>query len=494
MATLLLASRNLKLEYKIKKLKIENIIDVCIIIGALIFYCFSLQNGVGGRILVGNAIKFQYVGWIPGVPHAPGFPLYTMISWLWLHLPLPVSVAWQSNLLSAVFASFSLVFFRRGLSKIGVGVLAAVITTIGLALSGCFWMRATEAGPLALSFFLATTLFLFIIKWLKNHESKNLYLTFLVLFLIAGNALSFQWLVPLILLFLIFENPKKWGLAKTWVALLVALFIGLSLFVYIYIRSNQQISNLEFIQYNASPKNVFYFALGEQFWPNYFFANWKIIFEKRLPELFIFLINQFNYIGFLFILIGALAVWKLFRKIALLGVLTASVAVASVIHLYSPILKFQYWIFYLIAAYSCGIGLDFLCKRPLLANIKIYLIIIYLITIFSYAYSNNRHLFNKANKFDVEQLLMAFPLGKKSVCIVDDLYTWQQVLRYYETTNPFIKKRKIKLSDTIKSDLKSYNLFFLDSVKSKLDLYGISYLPLCTNENKVLYLIGVNSN
>ena len=480
----------LEIEIKNQNLKIKNIIDVCLIIAALIFYCLSLQNGVGGRILVGDAIKFQYIGWIPGVPHAPGFPLYTMISWLWSHFPIPVSVAWKMNLLSAVFASFSLFFFRKGLSKIGVSFAVAVVTTIGLALSQCFWMRATEAGPVALSFFLATALFLCIINWLKNHESKYLYLTFLFLFLLAGNSLAFQWLVPFILLFLIIENPKEWLLAKTWLAFLIALFIGVAVFVFIYIRTNLPIFNLEFIQYNASAKDVFYFALGEQFWTNYFFANSKIIFEKRLPELFGFLINQFNYIGIFFIFIGAISIWKKVWKIAAFGFLCAIVSVAAVVHLYSPILKFQYWIFYLIAAYSCGVGLDFLCKIRPLVKIKVFLIIIYLTTIFSYAYSNNRHLFNRTNKFDVEELLMAFPLGKKSVCVVDDLYTWQEVLRYYETTNPFIKKRKIKLSDTVKSDSKSYNLFFLDSVKSNLDIYGISYFPLCTNENKVLYLLG----
>ncbi len=484
----------LEIEIKNKKLKIENIIDVGLIIVALIFYCLSLHNGVGGRILVGNAIKFQYIGWIPGIPHAPGFPLYTMISWLWTHLPIPVSVAWKMNLLSAVFASFSLLFFRRGLCKIGASFFVAVVTTIGLALSGCFWMRATEAGPIALSLFLGTALFLCIINWLKNHKPKYLYLTFLFLFLLAGNSLVFQWIVPVILLFLIIENPKKWLLAKTWIAFLIALFIGFGVFVYIFIRSHQSPPNLEFIRHNASAKNVFYFAIGEQFWSNYFFANSKIIFEKRLPELFGFLTNQFNYIGILFIFIGSLTIWKKSWKIAALGFLCATVSIASVIHLYTPILKFQYWIFYLIAAYSCGIGLDFLCKIQQLAKIKNFLIIIYLTTIFSYAYTNSRYLFNRTNKFDVEELFMAFPLGQKSVFVVDNVYIWQEVLRYYETTNPFIKKRKIKLSDTIKSDSKSYNLFFLDTVKSNLDIYGISYFPLCTNENKVLYLMGVNSN
>jgi len=482
----------LKLEFEIKnqKLKIQNIIDVCLIIGALIFYCLSLHNGVGGRILVGDAIKFQYIGWIPGVPHAPGFPFYTMVLWAWVHLPIPLSVAWKSNLLSAVLASFSLVFFRKGLCKIGVAIPVAIVTTIGLALSECFWMRATEAGPVALSFFLTTLLFLFIINWLRNREPKFLYLTLLNLFLLAGNSLSFQWLFPFILLFLIIENPKSWLRTKTWAAVLVSAFIGFGVFAYIFIRTGQPTLNLEFIRHHASAKNVFYFALGEQFWPNYFFANSKIIFEKRLPELFGFLINQFNYIGILFILVGSLAVWKRFRKIAVLGFLCATVSVAAVIHLYTPIIKFQYWMFYLIAAYSCGIGLDFLCKIRPLVKIKVFLIIIYLITIFYYTYTNKSQLFNRTNKYDVEELFMAFPLGKKSVCVVDDIYTWQEVLRYYETTNPFIKKRKIKLSDTIKSDSKSYQLFFLDSVKSNLDIYGISYFPLCTNENKVLYLLG----
>ena len=456
-------------------------------IGALIFYCLSLHNGVGGRILTGDAVKFQYIGWIPGVPHSPGFPLYTMISWLWSHLPIPVSVAWKTNLLSAVFASFSLVFFRRALNKIGVSLAVAIVTAVGLALSECFWMRATEAGPVAFSYLLGTALFLFIINWLKNREPKYLYLTFLSLFLLAGNSLAFQWLAPVILLFLILEKPGIWARAKTWAAFGGAALVGGGVFAYIYLRTHQSVPNLEFIPYKASVKNVFYFALGEQFWPNYFFADTKIIFGIRLPDLLIDLARQFHFTGLIFIFTGVFAIWKKSLRLAILGFVCAAVSVFAVIHLYSPVLKCQYWIFYLIAAYGCGVGLDFLCKTG--KNVKLALLSLYLISVFLFAYIENLGLFFKDNNYNVEELLMAFP--PKGICLVDDIYTWQEVLRYYETTNPFIKQRKIKLSDTINSDSKIHHLFFLDSVKSNLDIYGISYFPLCTNENKVLYLIGV---
>jgi len=470
-----------------ENLKKQKLTDVLIFICALIFYYFSLHNGVGGRILTGNAIKFQYTGWIPGIPHSPGFPLYTMISWLWSHLPIPVSVAWKTNFLSAVFSSLSLVFFRRGLQKIGVSFVVAVVTVIGLALSESFWMRATEAGPVALSFFLCTALFLCIINWLKNHEPLYLYSAFFILFLLAGNDLTFQWLAPVIILFLIIEKPGIWARAKTWVAFAFAVLLGAGVFGYIYARSHQSLPNLEFIRHNASVKNIFYFALGEQFWPNYFFADQNIIFGIRIPDLWIDLAKQFHFTGLIFIVTGAFAVWKKSIRIALFGFICAAISVVAVIHLYSPILKFQYWIFFLIAAYSCGVGLDFLCKAG--SFVKVLLISMYLLSVFSYAYVHNRQLFNKYNKYDVEELLMAFP-QKKGVCVVDDIYTWQEVLRYYETTNPFIKKRKIKLSDSIESGSKNHHLFFLDTVKSNLDIYGIAYLPVCTNENKVLYLLG----
>lgn len=66
-------------------------------LGAFAIYTFTLLPGVpptdGGELIL--------AAWLPGVAHAPGFPLYSMVGWLGAHMLPAGSVAWRLNLLSA---------------------------------------------------------------------------------------------------------------------------------------------------------------------------------------------------------------------------------------------------------------------------------------------------------------------------------------------------------------------------------------------------------
>ncbi len=60
-------------------------------------YAFTLTPGVPPT----DSGELALAAWLPGVAHAPGFPLYVLIGWLWTHL-LPFGrVIWRLNLLSA---------------------------------------------------------------------------------------------------------------------------------------------------------------------------------------------------------------------------------------------------------------------------------------------------------------------------------------------------------------------------------------------------------
>ncbi|MCB0170662.1 MAG: DUF2723 domain-containing protein, partial [Anaerolineae bacterium] len=56
-------------------------------------------------VLEADAGEFQFVPWLPGIAHPPGYPLYTLLGWLWLHVLPFGEVAWRMNLLSALIAA-----------------------------------------------------------------------------------------------------------------------------------------------------------------------------------------------------------------------------------------------------------------------------------------------------------------------------------------------------------------------------------------------------
>ena len=67
-------------------------------VAASVLYALTLTPGVPPT----DSGELALAAWIAGVPHAPGFPTYTIIGWLWSHM-LPFGrVIWRLNLLSAL--------------------------------------------------------------------------------------------------------------------------------------------------------------------------------------------------------------------------------------------------------------------------------------------------------------------------------------------------------------------------------------------------------
>ena len=106
-------------------------------------------------ILPADSGEFQRVATMAGVAHPPGYPLYTMLGWLFTRLPLGGTPAWRVNLFSAVTAALTLALVfstGRRLSGSAWGGLAAALT---LGTATTFWATATKASIRPLTAFFA---------------------------------------------------------------------------------------------------------------------------------------------------------------------------------------------------------------------------------------------------------------------------------------------------------------------------------------------------
>ena len=62
----------------------------------------AVRATLAPTVLAGDGGEFQFVPYLLGVAHPTGYPLYTLLGWLWSHL-LPVGdVAYRMNLFSAL--------------------------------------------------------------------------------------------------------------------------------------------------------------------------------------------------------------------------------------------------------------------------------------------------------------------------------------------------------------------------------------------------------
>src|SRR6186997_668186 len=71
---------------------------------ACILYIATLQPDLGGPE---DTPKFQFLGYVFGTAHPPGYPLYSMLSGLFVHLVRIGPVAYRANLFSAAMAALA---------------------------------------------------------------------------------------------------------------------------------------------------------------------------------------------------------------------------------------------------------------------------------------------------------------------------------------------------------------------------------------------------
>ena len=69
-----------------------------------VIYFLGISHGVYG----GDAGDITLANWFGGVAHPPGYPLNTMIGYIFTHLPFGDTVSYRSNLMSAVLQAMSI--------------------------------------------------------------------------------------------------------------------------------------------------------------------------------------------------------------------------------------------------------------------------------------------------------------------------------------------------------------------------------------------------
>ena len=84
------------------------------------------------------------MAWKLGIAHPPGYPLYTMVGWLFSRFF--ASPAFALNLLSAILAAITLVIISRTVRALTGSIIAGLLAASLLGVSTTFWAQATTAN------------------------------------------------------------------------------------------------------------------------------------------------------------------------------------------------------------------------------------------------------------------------------------------------------------------------------------------------------------
>lgn len=451
---------------------------------AFALYCVTLYPGVGARAMPGDAAKFQYIPAALGVPHAPGFVPYVVAGWLWSRFPLPGGLAARMNLLSAVCAAAAIWLFMRTLHRCGAPLAAAVLTGAGLALSPWFWRRATEAGPGMLTVLMCIAA---VDAWARWRTGSRWALAAGMALALAAclNDTHLLWLLPLAFVYVIMAGRgAPYGL-QLWLGIVAGCACWIVAFIFVYIRSRQGAPGLEYVLADAPAGRVAAFLLGAQFWPNWF-QEPAAGMVRRVLSLPREALRMLNIGGVALAVLGIVTLVRASRAAGIALVCAAVAAIACVAHEYAVDIRELYWPAWLALMYAVGLGLGDAWARG--AASGWFATAVYGALLVSASAVTWPGMRRAPNPYEIERLLLAAP--GRAVLLVNDVYTWQEVTRYYAHTDRFVAGRAVTVSDAYGGVPGGIYVFFDPQVARTIREAGLPSVALYHEDGRTLRAIG----
>jgi hypothetical protein len=163
---------------KAQSLLVELLPTLIVGLGSFALYLVTLAP----TVLFADGGEFQFVPYILGIAHPPGYPLYLLLGWAWSHA-LPVGdVAYRMNLFSALWAAVAVALTYqvalkmvrravRGISPIAAHLAAATAATT-FAVGRTFWSQAVIAEVYSFNAFFVA-LILLLLFWLEDAPERT---------------------------------------------------------------------------------------------------------------------------------------------------------------------------------------------------------------------------------------------------------------------------------------------------------------------------------
>jgi hypothetical protein len=164
-------------------------------LGAFVLYLITLCP----TIFVEDSAEFSTAAAIFGVPHPPGYPLYTLLAGLFVRV-LPIGdVAYRSNVFSAICGGAAIAVLWLLLRRLGIGRIGALVATIGFAVGETFWSESLAAEVHSLNVVLLVLALLFTVEAVQAPSARRYAWAGLLIGLAVGHRnINAVFLAPLV--------------------------------------------------------------------------------------------------------------------------------------------------------------------------------------------------------------------------------------------------------------------------------------------------------
>jgi hypothetical protein len=284
-------------------------IDAGIFLASFLLYTSTLVSSV----LPADNGEFQLVAWKLGIAHPPGYPLYTIVGFLFSRLF--ASPAYALNLLSAVLAAAALVVVSRTVRAATGSTPGGLAAAVILGTSTTFWAQATTANirmPTAL--FTAWCVYILIGQAGAGLDRRLAGFAF-AFSLGLGHHLSLIFPGIFFIAYLLLTDPSLIRQPRRWLKPALIFMLGLLVLLYLPIRgaSGGTLASGESATFLAQPGRLLDYLLARGFEGDFlYFVNTRpdLLGDRLvlLPTLFNF---QFHPLA---LLLGIAGIWRCLQR------------------------------------------------------------------------------------------------------------------------------------------------------------------------------------
>jgi hypothetical protein len=150
---------------------IARVLAALICVAALALY---VRTGAP-TLLTGDQAEHQMTAHLVGVPHATGYPLFTMLNALAVRVVPVGDVARRVTLMTALWSALAVMMASLVARRLSGSVLAGALAAANLAVSAEFWSLATLAEVYTLQALLILTVWWCLLHWWESAAPRWLY-------------------------------------------------------------------------------------------------------------------------------------------------------------------------------------------------------------------------------------------------------------------------------------------------------------------------------
>src|SRR5215204_5670201 len=266
---------------------------------ALLLYSLTLQPDFGGPE---DTPKFQFVGYVLGIPHPPGYPLYVLLSHAFVSLVRIGTIAYRANLFSAVMAAIGCALGYAIARQAGARPWASFCAALGLATGASYWRSAVFAEVYSLAAVMVALTVTLLLAWGARGGGRRLVAAFGAFAFGLGNHLTIIGVVPAFATYVLTRGRPVWSVRLVG-ASAVLLALGLAQYGLIVVRTRQ---DAPYVEVRADTvRDVIGVVTAERFADQRFAFGPAVLLTDHLPALASLIGREFGAMGAAFFLVGA---------------------------------------------------------------------------------------------------------------------------------------------------------------------------------------------